>query len=196
MKEILKLLNKKAMVFWVFLGAFCFQSCASTDLEDSRAYLNQPLTDDVNFQFDASAPLGFVEGSGAIPGKLGVEDCGLALSIKRKMSVVDIETGGNALVFPASVEKIIWYARFGLKGAMQQQIPRTFFIEWYGPDGKLYHSAKFKSSFWMEDLIQSSLELPKPVSQERIGRWRVRVFCKKELLDDRYFEIVKVDPKQ
>jgi hypothetical protein len=148
----------------------------------------------MDFQFDPSAPLGFVEDSGADPDKFGVAECGLALDVKRKASIIDIDASMRNLVFPATTRKIVWYARFGPKGMAQQQIPRKFKIEWYGPDGKLYHQVEFKSSFWMEDLVKQDLEFSAPLLPEMTGRWRVRVFCKGELLDDRYFEIVRANP--
>jgi len=171
---------------------FAFSACATNSQpsysasHSGTAFNGDPL----DFKIDTLAPLGRIDGSGSDPDAFGVAECGLALEVKRKASIIEIDAKMNNLVFPASSGKIVWFARFGMKGMLQQQIPRSFKIEWYDPGSHLYAHSEFKSSFWAEDLIQSDLVLPATVPPEMIGRWRVRVWCKGKLLDDRYFNLM------
>jgi len=171
-------------ILFIFLSG-----CAST--YTPSAY-ESTVDSQIAFNFDGNAPLGFVEGSGADPSRYDLANFGLAKDAKLAMNIVNTKTKGRSEVFPDTVEQIEWYALLGNKGILQNQIPRTFFIQWYSPDGKLYHSDKFKASFWLEHFMKTSLKLSQPLDEKLIGRWRARVWRKDMLVDDRYFEIIKV----
>lgn len=144
-----------------------------------------------DFRFDPAAPLGRVEGSRADPGKVGILDCGLATHVQQSLTLDSAAASGNNVVFSDQTKEIIWFALFDSRGGFANNFSRTYRIEWYSPDGRIFHQQKFKAGFWNETMAKTSLRLATPVEGALIGRWRVRVSKKTLLIDDRYFEIVR-----
>ncbi len=145
-----------------------------------------------SFRFDSQVKLGTVERSEANPDAAGILKYGLATKVKQTITFDDVKTSGANVVFPATTKEIFWYALFGLRGSLKNNISRSYSIEWYSPGEKLYHKQKFKSGFWNETFVKTPLKLQPPLQDSLIGVWHVRVWKKDTLIDDRYFEIVKV----
>jgi hypothetical protein len=146
---------------------------------------------ELDFQFDRSNPLGLIAEGGANAKAVGITQYGLTTKVEQNLILDEAKTSGTNIVFPDTTPEVIWFAQFGIRGSMKNNFSRSYQIEWYSPDGKLYLRNKFKSGFWNETFAKTSLKLPKPLPDLLIGRWRVRVWKKKTLLDDRYFEIVR-----
>lgn len=118
-------------------------------------------------------------------------DLGLALSVKdRTFSTsfdLEAKVKGGGLVFPSATEEINWYAyraqhRTGF--SLKQLKLRVF---WYAPGGELVQEDKAKNKV---TLFTSKLKLQNISSEKRLGKWRVRVFDKEKIFDDRYFEVI------
>ena len=149
-----------------------------------------PSTDPENFKIDTAAPLGVIQSSGADPDAAGIQECGLSTKVKQAWTFDHVKTAGTNLIFPRTTKEIFWYAQFTLKGGAKNNISRSYRIEWINPQGQVHASENFKSSLWNEMFIKKSLQLDVPAKEELIGRWRVRVWKRQTLIDDRYFEIV------
>ena len=121
----------------------------------------------------------------------GIQECGLTTWVKQKWTYTDVKTKGNNLVFTANAREIIWFAQFNIQGMMKNDISRKYRIQWISPDGKIYREEKFKSSLWNESFIKRSIKFNSTIEKPYIGRWRVRVWKKDSLIDDRFFEIAK-----
>lgn len=138
----------------------------------------------------AQQDLGVIESPELNPHAMGIKECGLSTSVKQKWTFTDVKTKGNLLVFPDTTPEIFWFAQFGLRGSAQNNISRSYHIQWIRPDGKVHHEEQFKSSLWNETFIKKSIEFKVPIQRFLLGRWRVRVWKKNQLIDDRYFEII------
>ncbi len=143
------------------------------------------------FKLDSNAPLGEVEGSPLNPGAVGLAEYGLAQKVSMAGASIGAKAQHSAVVFPQSIDKIFWYGVFDMGGMAANQIPRTFWIEWYSPDGELFLRNKFKANIFFEGFMKTPLELRQPLDESLIGRWRLRVWHKDILVDDRYFEIIR-----
>lgn len=172
------------ILFFLFAALWTFppaNSCGEEAIDGGQ----------LDFQLDHSKPLGLIEESGANAKVVGITQYGLTTKVKQNLTFDEAKTSGTNVVYPDTTPEIIWFAQFGILGSMRNNFSRSYQIEWYSPDGKLYLRNKFKSGFWNETFAKTSLKLPRPLPDSLIGRWRVRVWKKKALLDDRYFEIVR-----
>lgn len=177
----------------IFLSLLCTLACFFVPLSAVSAPATDASADPANFKIDPNVPLGVVEGSGADPKAAGIEECGLSTKVKQAWTFDRVKTAGTNLVFPHTTNEIFWFAQFGIKGSMQNNISRSYRIKWISPDGELYAGEDFKSSLWNETFVKKSLRLEVPMKDELIGRWRVRVWKNRTLIDDRYFEIIRTD---
>jgi len=175
-----------------FAAVLFFAACSATG--PSRTPLSPystPVDEELGFKINPDVPLGSVEGSGANPDAVGMTQYGLAKNVKQKWNFVDADAAGANVVFSDKTNEIYWFAQFGFKGSVLNNVSRTFRIKWYSPNGRLYHEAVFKSGLINETFIKTVLKLNPPLEDGLIGRWRVRVWKKDMLIDDRYFEIVR-----
>lgn len=138
-----------------------------------------------------SADLGVIESPELNPEAAGIKECGVAAKVKQKLTFQDVKTSGNNLVFTDKTPKLFWFAQFGISGSLKNNLLPAYRIQWFSPDGQIFHEEKFKASFWNETFIKKSIDLKTPVQSPCLGRWRVRVWKKDVLIDDRFFEIVK-----
>lgn len=140
---------------------------------------------------EKAGDLGVIESAELNPAIVGIKECGLSTSVKQKWTYAEVKTKGNSLVFPDSTREIIWFAQFGLRGSMKNNMSRSYRIQWIAPDGSIFLDEKFKSSLWNETFVKKSIQFEIPIKEQSIGQWRVRVWKKDQLIDDRYFEILK-----
>lgn len=183
----------------IFVLELIFLSgCVSTPVDESvfesRRSQQTIAGEALDFEFNSEMPLGRVEGSGADPEAVGLDHFGLAASMKPAVTMIEAKTTHEGLVFSDQTSEILWFGQFGPRGMVQNNFSRTFRAEWYSPDGKIYHRAKFKSGFFNEALARTPLKLEQPVQDDLLGRWRVKVWKKDTLIDDRYFEIQHSTP--
>lgn len=148
--------------------------------------------DPLAFNINAQVPLGQVEGSGADPSKAGISQYGLTTSVKQKWSLDEAKTSGANVVYPSTISELFWFAQFSIAGSARNNFSRGMHIQWIQPDGKIYRKEDFKVGFWNETFAKTSLKLSQPLPTDLIGRWRVRVWKGEQLVDDRFFEIVRV----
>lgn len=95
-----------------------------------------------------------------------------------------VEGPGERGVFPLSSETITWYGRFSQA--------RELTVYWYTPDLTLYKKESPKVSFaGGEALARSELNFDPSLGDWLVGRWRVLVWEKDRLIDDRSFRVVK-----
>ena len=146
---------------------------------------------EIDFKFDPSNPLGTVEESKVDPEAAGIIEYGLTTKLKTGFTTTMMKAKPTSVVFPDKVDEIIWYAFFGVRGGFKNNFSRRYHVQWYAPDGTLYLEEDFKAGFINETVAKTSLRLNLPLKDSFIGRWRVRVWKKNTLLDDRYFEIVR-----
>lgn len=143
------------------------------------------------FEIDTQLPLGLIEASAPDPEAVGLQDYGLTTKVKQKLTFNGVKSSGVLNIFPDKTPEIFWFAQFTIKGSIQNNVSRKYRIAWYAPDGKIFHEQRFKSSLINETFVKTPLKLPQPLPEELIGRWRVTVWKKDLLIDDRYFEIVR-----
>jgi len=133
----------------------------------------------------------------------GVEDNYRILKIKRVGVARSVETKdrgyqpnpiGMSDVFPVSVQRIGWFAEFTYGGQLKNAFSKNFEVEWFSPDGKLYRSESFsvENHAWY---TWTSVWLDPALGSLAIGKWRVRVWKKEQLVDDRVFEITSDSSK-
>jgi Zn-dependent protease with chaperone function len=132
--------------------------------------------------------LGPMLASEADPQKVGMIEAGLAEDVDN--FVLGVRAKGEGSVFPANLREIVWYAKFDPTGGMKHYVSRKYRIQWYQPDGTLFYEEEFKAGLWNETLAKATLRLNPPLDTKLIGRWRVRVWKKDRLVDDRYFQII------
>lgn len=107
---------------------------------------------------------------------------------------VSIWKGGRPIdvgeSFPPDIGKIFWFAKFKDRGPFTDLFPGKFRIEWYAPNNRLYHKEIFKVS---DDpsFACVALELDQELGDRALGQWRVRVWKKDKLIDERGFRIVR-----
>lgn len=92
--------------------------------------------------------------------------------------------------FPPDSGKIFWFAKFKYRGWFTDLFSGKLRIEWYAPNNRLYHEEIFKIS---DDpsFACVALELDRELGDRALGQWRVRVWKKDKLIDERGFRIVK-----
>ncbi len=161
------------------IGVFCIVSLALFPIAASASEAVMPKD------------LGVIESAELQPQTEGIKECGVTTKVKQKWTFQDVKTSGNNLVFTDKTSQIFWFAQFNLSGSMKNNISRSYRIQWLSPDGQIFKDENFKASFWNETFIKKSIKLEAPVQAPHIGIWRVRVWKKDVLLDDRAFEIVK-----
>lgn len=154
--------------------AVLLSSCASLLYKEIEAQPNLPI--------DSGARLGTVEG--VDPREHGFIDFGMATDAKSGLLSIKVTADKQRLIFPENAEQIVWY---GLRiGKMTSPV---FTVLWYGPSGQLVRQAKMKSGdtkFYKDTLLLQDIP-----ADQREGRWRVQVRHGEEIIDDRYFKIIK-----
>lgn len=179
-----------AVLFWGLI--FHCVGCTTTSVMNTPSQTSAVLDKETDFKIDLSQPLGFIKESGADPASIGIAQWGVAQDVKTNWdpNKFGLKTKGEQLQFPRTIKQLYWYASFSMEGMLKHQVPKAYNIEWVQPDGKIFQKNSFKSSFWNETYLKTKINLPQPIAENLIGRWRVRVWSKNHLIDDRYFEIV------
>ncbi len=141
-----------------------------------------------------TASLGQASSLSAEPTEYGFKEAGLARSAKTLLFAYKVKTEGAGLIFPDTVSEIVWYGLIDVQKYYYQVIKPTYYIQWFKPDGTLVRDKTlrpFTPSCPTDGFYVDELSFKKISSDERVGRWRVRVFRKDRLVDDRYFKIIK-----
>ncbi len=135
--------------------------------------------------------LGVIASSELNQAAAGIKECGLTTHVKQNWDFGSVKTSGNNVIFSNNTPEIIWFAQFTIRGSMKNDVARKYRIQWIPPNGGIFHDEEFKSSLWNETFIKKSIQFKTPIEKPYIGRWRVRVWKKDTLIDDRYFEIIR-----
>ncbi|MSR77651.1 MAG: hypothetical protein EXS63_05435 [Candidatus Omnitrophica bacterium] len=157
----------------------------------SLGVLETAWCSDEDFKINIDQPLGVIEASHPDPSGGGVRQCGLAKEVRLNLTFDGVKGSGFGVMFSDKNRDIYWYAVLGLKAAaMNNTFGKPFRIEWISPDGKIFHQQKFGTG-WTDLLAKTNLHLRSPFNRDWLGRWRVKVWKKDKLIDDRYFEWVQ-----
>lgn len=99
---------------------------------------------------------------------------------------------GHQKVFELGDKAIAWKGRFHGTGKSKNQPSREIRVEWYTPDLTLYKKENCKLSLASSELgARSELHLDPALGDWLVGQWRVLVWEKDKLIDDRSFRVVK-----
>lgn len=192
MKEHLSSLDRNLLlIFLIALGWLWPSIGIGSEVSVTKTSQRQDDRAPEHFLINDEQPLGLISESGANAKAVGITEYGLTTQVKQKWTFDHVETAGILNVFPDTTREIFWFAQFGIAGSFKNNFVRSFRIAWHAPDGSVHREQKFKSSLINETFVKTSLKLPQPLPDHLIGRWRVRVWKKDTLIDDRVFEIVR-----
>lgn len=129
--------------------------------------------------------LGVIFSGGADPIAAKVSRVGLAESVRYSFGYDNEIKPQDALIFSTHTRRIVWHA--------DDEDNRPFYyrelrVEWYRPDGRLYHEDRRVNSN-VGNTFRSGVSLKAEEAGSNIGRWRVRVTHDKQVVDERYFLI-------
>lgn len=150
-------------------------------------FVHQPLPEEEREIEESDFQAGLVLDDNPQPESVGILEAGVAEKIK--IGILTPKAVGPSDVFSPKLKEITWYCFFDSTGQMKNSFFPKYFIEWYKPNGDLLTRKNLKPRASRPALMDSKLELKQPLHPSWVGRWRVKVFKKKKLVDDRYFYI-------
>ncbi len=130
------------------------------------------------------------EAEGIAPLQIGdhnIDDYGFATGVDR--TLFSWSPIGRRNAFAADDRQIIWFAKLSNVGKMKDAWSNgKYSIEWIAPGGQIYLRETFKPGTYNQDLLYSTLKLFE-LPNVPTGQWRVKVWRKKTLINDQYFQI-------
>ena len=116
--------------------------------------------------------------------KFGITAMGLSKDVKASMGYVG-EIQGNLSRFLLTDGEVMWYCR--LKRRFRRP---KFAVVWVSPNGQIFKQDYFQNVWEDHEFAKTTLKLDPQRPDIFLGRWRVTIYEKKELVDDRFFEVV------
>lgn len=122
--------------------------------------------------------------------KFKIESMGLAKDVDNLF--IGSKIGERTNRFSLSDGKVTWFCKFsyGLRSVGAVLVRPKFVATWYGPSNKIFKHETFKNAYGNNDLARNELKLDPNHPEQFIGKWRVEIRYKDEILDEQEFEIV------
>lgn len=135
---------------------------------------------------------GFVASSGIpSPDEGEFLEVGVAKGIGRWSASGDpLDVIGGGYFFSDKTKELVWYARQSRLKTFSSGVAKSLVIYWFKPDGTLYQRSK-KISYDYRSAFLHKIKFDAELDPGLRGNWRVRVWEKDRLVDDRVFKIVK-----
>ena len=167
--------------------------CRAFCLDAPAVLSTNPVEKDFSTDLD-SPELGSLVDVFSSSESFGFQKWGLAKSVRFRAFPLKLEITGQQLLFSSSTTEITWFAQLSQKGQLRTIFKKGgFYIKWYSPDNRLYFEEDVSGELRRSGVyMHSVLKLPQPLPAELLGVWRVKVFKKDKLLDDRKFKIINV----
>ncbi len=122
--------------------------------------------------------------------KFGIDEVGVARDVDNLLFGSSVQGAGAH--FSLADKRVTWYVKFkeglfaNLKAAMKRP---KFRAVWYGPSGEVWKEDEFTIASGNSRLARNTLKFDS-CGDKCVGTWRVQVWKKEELLDEREFEVV------
>jgi|GEM_PF-4126688 len=134
--------------------------------------------------------LGPKPGSTFVRTGLYIEGVGLTSSHKPFITQRPKEPVESRSEFSDETSQIFWFAFFQEGRTHEERMRRPqFSVEWFAPDGQLVYSGTFRANIAYPEHVKTRLPLATLGMPVITGRWRVKVMCSDQLVDERHFMV-------
>ncbi len=134
--------------------------------------------------------LGPKPGSTFVRTGLYIEGVGLTSSHKPFITQRPKEPVESRSEFSDETSQIFWFAFFQEGRTHEERMRRPqFSVEWFAPDGQLVYSGTFRANIAYPEHVKTRLPLATLGMPVITGRWRVKVMCGDQLVDERHFMV-------
>ncbi len=134
--------------------------------------------------------LGPKPGSTFVRSGLYIAGVGLTSSHKPFITQRPKEPVESRSEFSDETSQIFWFAFFQEGRTHEERMRRPqFSVEWFAPDGQLVYSGTFRANIAYPEHVKTRLPLATLGMPVITGRWRVKVMCGDQLVDERHFMV-------